>query len=119
MSCSTCNPVIINCCSDELVIGDYINNFNIYYLKIVDVSNNRITYLPIMNTGGLASVDISGMNFPNTHSFEFYVVDVNELQTPVSWDINGTSVNCLQVKFKQAFLQTDELFIEPTQVISL
>lgn len=119
MSCSTCTPVVINCCSDELVIGDYPNNLNSYYLKIVDVSNNRTTYIPLIQTGTFASVDISGMNFPDTHSFEFYVVNVDELQINLSWVINGTSVDCLQVRFQKSFDSNDELFIETTQVITL
>lgn len=118
MSCSTCNPVEIVCCSNELIIGDSIDINESYFLKIEDVSNGRIILLPITHSAGKMIVDISDFTFADTHSFEFYVVNVNDVETELSWVINGIDVTCLQVRFKRMFdINGDVIIITQQEIV--
>jgi hypothetical protein len=119
MSCSTCNPVEIFCCSDELIIGDFPDPLKSYNLWIEDISNGRIIILPITNVGGQMAVDISGFTFAETHSFEFYVTDVTAPEIKIEWQINSIMVQCLQVRFKKAYDENGEVYSITSQVITL
>lgn len=119
MTCSICNSVEIVCCSNELIIGDSIDINETYFLKIEDISNGRIILLPITQAAGKMIVDISDFNFADTHSFEFYVVNVNDVETNLSWQINGVDVVCLQVRFKKMFDINGDVYSINQQTIQL
>jgi hypothetical protein len=120
MICSNCTPIELICCSETIVVGDAPNTLESYYIHIEDVSNGRKLILPVViSGGGVMSIDVSEFNFAETHSYEMYLTTVDDVSTIVPFEINGTEVDCLQVRFKKYFDNNNEVLFVTSQDIVL
>lgn len=116
MICSNCNKVELICCSETIVIGDAPSLVQTFYLHIEDVSNGRKIILPVSVTGGgVMFVDVSEFQFAETHSYEMYITTTDDVSTIVPFEINGTEVSCLQVRFKKYFDSNNEVVFVTSQ----
>lgn len=119
MNCNSCTSIELYCCSESICIGTAPDSNGSYYVRIEDVSNGRITILPVTIDSNLMYIDVSDIKFPDNHSFELILTTTNDVDSAIAWEINSISVECLNVKFKRAFDADGNLFIINDQVIVL
>ena len=118
MICNSCNPVIVSCCSEQLIIGTDPNSLINYWIVIEDITNGRKIILPTSKFGGYLHVDISEQNFAENHSYEMYLCKADMLEK-VSWEIGTESVDCLQVNFNKYYDSSGHVIIIDPQIIQL
>ena len=122
MGCTNCTNVELNCCSDFIIIGTAPDPLESYYAIIEDVSNGRKIILPVVVIGligNLMQIDVTDIQFASNHSYEMYLVIQDDVSNNVTWSINGTDVDCLQVRFNKHHTSFDVLYTIETQTITL